>query len=379
MKRNDRVRMTICGLLLAVYLASDSVAQDFKSPEVLDDGRVTLRLRAPKAESVRVSIAGKNMELQRADDNLWTVTTEPLPAGIHDYSFNVDGTRMIDPSNRNVKKWFTLGSMVEIPGNPPLLTELQNVPHGTVTRLMYPSSTVGHQRPVIVYAPPGYQATQKPLPLLLLMHGFGDDETAWTEVGRAHMIADNLIAAGKIRPCLIAMPYGHPVPPPFGPRNERPKDYFTRNADLYETDVANELLPFLKSRFRISDDRNDRSVAGLSMGGGHAIYIGLRHLDEFSAIGAFSAAAPQADKEDLETSLPALFGSKTAAREIRNFWIPIGRDDFLLKRNDSFSELLTKQGVDHDYEITDGGHSWEVWRKYLPEFLQRSFPSDDSP
>lgn len=343
-------------------------AQEFRSPEVHADGSVSVRLKSKQAESVSVTIAGQKLDLVKGDEDVWLATTSPLPAGIHDYAFDVDGTRMIDPSNRNVKKWFTLASMVEVPGNPPLLTEFQNVPHGALHKHIYSSSSVGHSRPVIVYTPPGYDPTKADkYPLVVLLHGFGDDETAWTEVGKAHLIADNLIAQKKIKPCLIAMPYGHPVPPPFGKRSERPSDYWQKNNDLYEQDIVKDLLPYLESNFHIDSDRSARSIVGLSMGGGHAIHVGLRHVDKFSSIGAFSAAAPSGD---LSAVYPTIYGENPAANQLTNFWIPIGTDDFLLNANEEFTALLTKQSVRHTYTKTNGGHSWDVWRKYLPEFLE---------
>ncbi|MFY9254240.1 MAG: alpha/beta hydrolase-fold protein [Fuerstiella sp.] len=360
--------VSVCGL----FIMPEAIAQQFRSPEVHADRSVTLRFRSQSADVVKVSVAGQNLDLVKGDGHVWEATTKPLPAGIHDYMFDVDGTKVLDPSNRNVKKWFTLASMVEVPGTPPLLTEFQEVPHGVVQRLIYPSQTVGHSRPVIVYTPPDYDAkSDKTYPLVILMHGFGDDETAWTEVGRAHLIADNLLAQNKISGCVIAMPFGHPVLPPFG---KRPENYFVENNDLYEQDLTKDLLPFLESRFNVRTDAASRSIVGLSMGGGHAIDTGLKNLDKFSSIGAFSAAAPEADSEDLVSKYSGLFGSPPAANQLKHFWIPIGKQDFLLDRNRKFVELLTEKKVQHDFKLTDGGHSWDVWRVYLPEFLQMVVP-----
>ena len=361
--------------VLVLSVCSASRAQEFRSPEVHKDGSVTMRLRSRTAENVRVSIAGQTLDLAKGEGDVWSVTTPTLPPGIHDYSFNVDGTRMIDPSNRRVKKWFTLASMVEIPGTPPRLTEQTDVPHGVVQRLVYSSDSTGSARPVVVYTPPDYHLTERKYPLVLLLHGFGDDETAWTEVGRAHLIADNLIARQKIRPCVIAMPYGHPIPPPFGKRSERPANYFQDNNERYEQDIVKDLLPFLDTRFRVTDDSQQRSIVGLSMGGGHAIHVGLRHVNLFGAVGAFSAAAPQAERPALLEQYPSLAGEAPAANSLQHFWIPIGKSDFLLNRNRAFVKVLGEQGVQHRYVETDGAHSWYVWRKYLPEYLEMVLPA----
>lgn len=356
-------------VLICFALAmSQAAAQQFRSPEVHVDGSITLRLKSNSAQSIVASIGNTRLRLTRGKKDVWAGTSSPLAPGIHDYSFDVDGTRMIDPSNRNVKKWFTLASMVEIPGTPPLLTEFQDVPHGVVQRLVYPSKSVGHSRPVIVYTPPGYDATSdETYPLVILMHGFGDDETAWTDVGRVHNVTDNLLVGKQIQRCVIVMPYGHPVPPPFG---KRPEDYFLRNNELYERDVIGDLLPFIESNFKVRRDAASRSIVGLSMGGGHAIDVGLKNVDKFHSIGAFSAAAPQASKIDLAKTYPAMFGPNPTANQLGNFWIPIGKDDFLLERNQKLVAVLKQQGVRHDFKLTSGGHEWKLWRAYMAEFLQ---------
>ena len=365
--------MAISLILPALYM-SDAVAQRIRSPEVHADGTVTLRLKSKAAKQIIAEIAGEELLMRKGNQDIWSVTTGTLRAGIHDYSFDVDGTRMIDPSNRNVKKWFSLASMVEVPGTPPLVTELQDVPHGVVQRLIYSSETVGQSRPLMVYTPPGYDAAAKrTYPLVVLLHAFGDDETAWTEVGRAHMIADNMIAAHDVQKCVIAMPYGHPIPPPY---HDRPDDYFADNADLYEQDIITDLLPFLEKQFRLQTDVTNRSIVGLSMGGGHAIDTGLKNVDVFSAIGAFSAAAPELDTADLQRKYVSLTGLHPAANKLRHFWIPIGDEDFLLERNDNFTAQLSEAGVTHKYVKTTGGHEWKLWRKYFEQFLQMTVPAD---
>lgn len=363
----------LAALVMTLVPMSAVAAQEFRSPEVHDDRSVTFRLKSGAAKEVLANVDGSSLQLVKGEKDIWSVTTSPLAPGIHDYSFEVDGTRMIDPSNRNVKKWFTLASMVEIPGTPPLLTEFQNVPHGVVQQLIYTSKSVGHSRPVIVYTPPGYTPiSDETYPLIILMHGFGDDESAWTDVGRVHLIADNLLAAGKIKRCVIAMPYGHPVPPPFG---KRPENYFAENNDLYEKDITADLLPFLESEFKVRSNAEDRSIVGLSMGGGHAIDTGLKNIDKFSSIGAFSAAAPQAEKdgvpvENLAAKYPAMFGPNPSANKLQHFFIPIGDRDFLLDRNQQFVSILNEQGVRHEFKMTSGGHEWKLWRDYVAEFLQ---------
>ncbi|MBL8814420.1 MAG: hypothetical protein JNL58_00205 [Planctomyces sp.] len=364
-------------ILVAIAMVNNisvSFAQNLVSPQVHEDGSVTFRLRAPKAQQVDVTVGGQKLALAKSGNGIWEGSSKPLSPQIYDYTFNVDGTMMIDPSNRMVKKWLTMASMVEIPGNPPLITEVQKVPHGEIHRISYPSSVSPADRTAMVYTPPGYASSEgRVYPLLILMHGYGDDETAWTEVGRAHAIADNLIATSQIEPVVIVMPYGHPEPLNL---QERPDNYFIRNNELYERDVTECLLPFLEARYRIETNADRRAIAGLSMGGGHAIDIGLKNPQMFSSVAAFSAAVPQKNDQDLLAEYPSLGGTPPAANSFKSFWIPIGKDDFLLKGNEAFDAQLTKLGVVHQYELTDGGHDWKVWRDYLPKFLTMAFPKE---
>ena len=351
------------------FMVPPLFAQNLHSPEVHDDRRVTLRIKSSRATEVSALLGGQKIALSRNEMGIWEGTSEPLEPQIYDYRFEVDGTEVIDPSNRWVKKWLTLASLVEIPGTPPLLTEFTNVPHGSIHRVFYPSTSVGKARPVMVYTPPEYgiDPTRR-FPVVVLLHGYGDDETAWTEVGRAHLIADNLIAAKRIEPVIIAMPFGHPVPISL---SQRPPDYSERNNELFERDVMGDLLPFLEQRFAVQKDVAGRSIVGLSMGGGHAVDIGLRNANTFSSIGAFSAAVPELDQQTLLARYPALSGSEPTANRLKEFWIPIGEEDFLLGRNEEFHSRLKSIGIRHEFRKTSGGHEWKVWREYLPEFLER--------
>ncbi|HEV7280574.1 MAG TPA: alpha/beta hydrolase-fold protein [Pirellulaceae bacterium] len=367
--------LSVAACLMALAASSSTARAQVVSPEVREDGAVIFRVQlGENAKQASVNIGGKDRPLTKTDGNVWEATAENLAPGIHEYAFQVEGTRMIDPSNRWVKKWRTLASLVEIPANPPSLTERQDVPHGVVVHARYPSKSVGGDRPVALYLPPGYDPTEeRTYPLLLALHGFGDDETAWTEVGRAHLIADNLIAAGKIEPTIIAMPFGHPVP--IGDDSRR-GEYWQRNDSLVREDVMNDLLPFLETHVRVSQNPADRAVAGLSMGGGHALSIGLSNPEQFSAVAAFSAAAPQLETDELLAAFPSLRGPDASANRLKLLWIPIGESDFLLDRNRKFVAQLKEQGVTHVYRESPGGHEWGLWRAFLPEFLEQAFPKE---
>lgn len=337
------------------------------SPQVNSDRTVTFRLPSGDASEVLVRVAGKQRAMNLDANGVWSHTTEPLPPGLHDYTFLVDGVQVTDPHNRVVKKWLTCASMVEVLGEPAPLTQQQDVPHGNLHHHLYNSSTTGRPRNAIVYTPPGYEgSSSEKYPLLVLCHGFGDDETAWSEVGRMHQIMDNLISQKKIEPLVVVMPYGHPVPLV----NRWTEDYGASNSEAMVGDVVQDLLPMVSQRYRVMDAAEYHAIAGLSMGGGHAIEVGLRHPEVFQWVGAFSAATPQGD---LATEHRELLKHHQDGEDWRLFWIACGVDDFLLERNRKFNEQLNQFGIQHEYLETEGGHQWQVWRDYLPTFLSKIF------
>ena len=337
------------------------------SPQVNSDRSVTFRLPGGDASEVLVRVAGKQRRMNLDANGVWSHTTEPLPAGLHDYIFWVDGVQVTDPHNRVVKKWLTCASMVEVLGEPAPLTQQQAVPHGTLHHHLYDSSTTGGPRNAIVYTPPGYDSTSsEKYPLLVLCHGFGDDQTAWSEVGRMHQIVDNLISQGQIEPLVIVMPYGHPV----SLVNRWTEDYGASNSEAMVRDVVQDLLPMVSQHYRVTDAAKHRAIAGLSMGGGHAIEAGMRHPEVFQWVGAFSAATPQGD---LASEHKELLKHHQEGDSWRLIWIACGEDDFLLERNRKFNDQLNQVGIQHEYVETEGGHQWQVWRDYLPTFLSKIF------
>ena len=370
--RNQPILITLLVFLIMNMSPDDELRSQIVSPEVHPDRKVTFRLLAPNAEKVLVKgLVGQDAQpMQKGDRGIWEVTVGPLVPELHSYVFEVDGADLLDPSNRMVKKWLTCQNMVEVPGTPPLLHEQQSVPHGVVHHHLYPSKSADRQRGVYVYTPPGYDREHPDgYPLLVLLHGFGDDESAWLEVGRAHYIADNLLAAGTIQPLVIAMPYGHPLP------IERPRtfrnDYASRNIDAMDQDLQRDLMPLLERTYPITDSRMKRAIAGLSMGGGQSLTIGLRHLDQFAWIAGFSSATPSGD---LDQQFSHLVEDVARTNErLGLLWIGCGKDDFLIDRNRDFTTWLSDKGIDHTYRLTDGGHDWTVWRKYLAELLPLLF------
>jgi enterochelin esterase family protein len=334
------------------------------SPEVHSDRRVTFRIHAPQAKDVAFvgdwMTAGQRERMQRDSSGTWSTTLGPLAPSVYIYTFNVDGVAMADPVNPRIKlRARTSASMVDVPPDQPALWEARDVPHGSVEINWQKSTVLGDTRWIWVYTPPGYHSQPgRKYPVLYLFHGSNDIAGGWTLAGHANFIADNLIAAKRSAPMIIVMPFGHAVP--FG----SPRELQATNTAKFEEYVLKDVMPLVEAKYRVTQDRASRAVAGLSMGGGHSLTVGLKHTDLFSSIGAFSAAAP-AELGDLMT--PALNA------KLKNFWVGIGKDDFLLKRNREFVAQLNAKGVRNTYRETEGAHTYRVWRDYLGEFLPLLF------
>ena len=344
----------------------------FVSPEVHADGTVTFRLRAPKAEKVSViceGVAPQPTAMAKGADGVWSVTVGPIPPGIYDCLFDVDGLRITDPASPNVfgNRQGSRG-YVEVPGpaGHPRPDEWRDVAHGTVSMHWYTSKATGARRRVHVYSPPGYsQETAKRYPVLYLLHGSGDNDSHWTLLGRANVIADNLLADGRAVPMLIVMPDGHVA----DRSREREAGNWNRGRDLFEKDLLQSVLPLVETNYRVLADAPHRGIVGLSMGGGQSIGVGLGHLDQFAWVGAFSAAVSGADPV-----LAKLRSDPAAANQkLKLLWIGIGKDDFLRTRNQEFVKALEDLKIHHSYQETAGTHAWGVWRGYLAQFLPLLF------
>ncbi len=315
------------------------------SPEVHADRRVTFRFKSAAASRVAVQgIAGLDAQpLAKGQGDVWEVTVGPLEPELYSYVFVVDGSVVTDPQNRLVKKWLSLNSMFLVPGDPPLLHEQQAVPHGVVHHHIYHSQANNSERGVYIYTPPDYQVdAPKKYPLLILMHGYGDDESAWLEVGRTNFIVDNLIGQEKIQPLIVAMPYGHPLPIELRTAFDQ---YADRNMVLMERDVLQDLIPYVSKQYRLKKGREYRAIVGLSMGGGQSLTIGLSNLEQFAWIGGFSSAAPQGTLDEQYASL--LADVPATNQRIELLWIGCGKGDFLLQRNQAFVDWLAQRGRAH--------------------------------
>jgi len=276
----------------------------------------------------------------------------------------VDGLSMIDPGNPAIKPMRQpRTSILHLPGQPPLIHDFQDVPHGVVRTHAYWSKPLGQLREVCVYTPPQYdQKSSARYPVLYLQHGSGDNHATWVVHGKAHWILDNLIAQDRCQPMIMVMMDGHAVPP-----GTRPPGALS-NTEAFGADLLQVVLPLVEKQYRVKPTPAHRALVGLSMGGGQALSIGLTHLDTFAWVGGFSSAAPTNNVLDGFLAQPEL-----ANRKLKLFWIGCGQDDFLLKRNQDFIAQLRERHIRHDWRLTEGDHSWPVWRRYLAELAPRLF------
>lgn len=342
-------------------------ARSILSPEVLPDRRVVFRLDAPKAEEAAVSAdwmkSGSVERMSRDAAGIWTITLGPLEPGIYIYEFKVDGMSIADPVNPRVKlRARTSASLLEVPGAPAEIWEARDVPHGKVEVNFHRAATLdGAMREVWVYTPPGYERGSRRYPVLYLLHGNNDTPAGWTMVGRAHFTLDNLLAEKRARPMIVVMPFGHALP--FaGPRQG--------NTEAFERYLLQEVAPLIEGKYRVARGQENRAIAGFSMGGEHALHIGLRHLDKFSAIGAMSPAVRRDFEERYSTPLS---NAETTNRKLNLLWIACGKDDFLFQASSELAALLTRHGIEHTYLPTDGAHTYNVWRGYFAQFAPLLF------
>jgi enterochelin esterase family protein len=263
--------------------------------------------------------------------------------------------------------------MVHVPGPASLPWELNDVPHGVIHHHFYRSVVVGDNHDFYVYTPPGYDPCAKQLyPVLCLLHGYSDDARAWTVVGRANVILDNLIARGKAKPMIVVMPLGYGAPEmlSLGFRAFDDNALRQRNFDNFREALLKEVIPQVEKDYRLSPDRNSWAIAGLSMGGSESLLTGLNALDRFAWIGAFSSGGLS---EDFPADFPGLDSKANA--QLRLLWIACGTEDFLIDMNRKVREWLTSKGIRHTDVETPGAHTWMVWRRNLATFAPLLFQS----
>lgn len=369
-------------LLLSLALAGLAMAQQTKtapppaallSPEVNADGSVTFRFRAPNAVDVKLDREGTEpVAMQKDEQGVWSVTTAPLSPDYYGYSIFVDGVRSLDPSNhRLTPNLLNTSNAVHVPGPLSLPWELNDVPHGEIHHHFYKSAVADDDRDYYVYTPPGYDpAAKKTYPVLYLLHGFSDDASGWTAVGRANVILDNLIAQGKAKPMIVVMPLGYGTMQfvELGWNAWSHTELRDLNFKKFGEALLTEVMPQVETEYRIAKDRNSRAIAGLSMGGSESLLTGLNNLDKFSWVGAFSSGGIP---EDFQKDFPSL--DAKANQQLHLLWIACGTEDRLITINRSLRGWLKTKDVKVTAIETPGMHTWMVWRRNLAEFAPLLF------
>ena len=343
---------------------------------LVTDRRVTFRLRAAEAKAVTVSgDFGPEAVLSRDAEGIWSATVGPLQPDVYVYYFIVDGVRLPDPANPQVKIGYvpsTTTSIVNVPGDVPAFYDVQDVPHGEMRTLLYKSRSNEVVRELNVYLPPGYDASARQrYPVLYLLHGFANDHHSWHRYGRANDILDNLLATKAIRPFIVVMPLGYGGAAVNGDGTGIPPTgagAFGGDFALYERDILEDVIPLIDGKYRTLANRENRAIIGFSMGGMQAGRFGLGHLDTFTYVGIMSAGLignPASAAADPDPIAPLAANAAAANKQLKLLWIACGLEDTAMAGARSTHEALQKAGIQHVFLETEGAHHWRVWRRYL--------------
>lgn len=388
------LKIALAAMLAAAMIAPTALAQtavpavveDFRPstlnqpgqsyPQVNSQGFVRFKITAPEAKSVKVSLGlgGRGgTVLAKAADGSWTGTSEgPLDPGFHYYHLTVDGGTFNDPGTLNFYGSTRWESGIEIPADDADFYALKAVPHGRVEQILFPSPSTQTQRRAFVYTPPGYDAG-KPTryPVLYLQHGWGEDETAWSNQGHANLIMDNLIASGRARPFIIVMTYGMTN----DIRPGSPGGLASFDIKPFQTVLVNELIPYVDTHLRTLADQRHRAMAGLSMGGFETKLIAPKNLDTFAYIGLLSGGTMSLDDVDKTPGYRervkltfVSFGSRELDGGRTG---PPGGPRVDPRAN---ADALKKAGINSVFYVSPGtGHEFLSWRRSLRELAPLLF------
>jgi enterochelin esterase family protein len=349
------------------------------SPEVLPDHRVIFRIRAPQASAVTVSgdWAGTSgpAKLEKDDKGVWSVTVGPLVPDFYSYVFNVDGAKTVDPQNAMIKQGITsLDSLFLVPGEEAAFEETKNVPHGDIRLVWYPSTSLGQQRRMHVYTPPGYDTSSERYPVFYLLHGGGDEDSGWSTVGRAGFILDNLLAAGKTKPMIVVMPNGSMPRRTSAGNGPGVPSGMVAAQEWFTNELLKDIVPFVEKQLRALPGAENRALAGLSMGGGQTLRVVTTHPNQFAYVGVWSAGMRGGAGEFEKQNAAFLEHPDKVNNLVKLFSISVGDKDTLAHTGSkNLSELLTKHGIKNELHVSGGGHTWINWRHYLKELAPRLF------
>jgi enterochelin esterase-like enzyme len=344
------------------------------SPEVASGGRVTFRVYAPTAKTVKLDAEMLPLlttsPLSRRDDGVWSLSVEAVPPGTYRYNFIIDDVGTVDPKNPNTSSTqTTVKSLMHVSGPGSEFEDALSVPHGAVAEVYYNSSVFGERR-MHVYTPPGYERGSTRYPVLYLLHGGGDADASWSTVGRAGFILDNLIAAGKAKAMIIIMPAGH-VPSSDGKPNGLAAMGPDAAGDPFTKDLLDSIVPYVDSHYRTAAGVQQRALAGLSMGGVQTLNIGLAHPEVFSQLGIFSSGWFPDVRQQFESRHSADL-DRDASR-LRLLWVAYGEADIARSNSEAMLQMFDRHQLKYHSEMTPGGHTWFNWRHDLNEFAPLLF------
>ena len=330
------------------------------SPDVQADNSIIFRYFSKTAREVKLSgeFLKEPIALTKDTSGIWSVTVPPVTPDVYPYNFTVDGVGVADANNSFIfaNERFKR-SIVEVKGNKPLVHSLQNVPHGKISYHYYNSATLKTNRQLLVYTPPNFDASGKTkYSVLYLIHGGSDTEETWTKVGKANLIADNLIAQGKAKPMIIVMPYGNVRPAPMPD--------FTK-------DVINDIIPFIEANYPAETKSLGRAVAGFSVGGGQTLNIGLTNTDKFAYICSY---APYTTTDEFKKNFTDYQpDAEKINKQLKLFTVSVGTEDFLYESVKGNLKMFEEKGIKVKPYIVSGGHTWMNCKQYLATTLQEIF------
>jgi len=400
LKEVKRFRM-LSSLILVLFLVSNaSFAQEIGrterivSPEFTADNAIYFRIKAPQAKSVQLSgnwmqmvsngdqgMTRKLTDLTQGEDGVWSVKVEGLEPELYGYTFLVDGVSILDPSNFKIARdgTFRTESLLEVEGGQASLYYPKTGPKGSTHHIWYDSPTLNLTRRMIVYTPPGYEKSTERYPVLYLLHGGGGDEEAWSTLGVAPTILDNLITSGKAESMIVVMTNGNPtqaaaftVSPKIDVSNSSVGGMANK---MFEKSLVNDVIPYVESNFRVKANKENRALTGLSMGGLQTMNTSFDHPELFNYIGVMSMGFADLSRFGIEVDhskrkeqIQALKKENPAL-----YWIACGEDDFLYESVVTMRKELDSEKFNYVYRESPGGHTWKNWRIYLSEFTPMLF------
>ena len=335
-------------------------------PQILADKKVIFKTKAPLATKVQVDL-GRKYDMTKDSEGFWNVTTDTISQGFHYYSLLIDGVAVADPASQTFYGMGRMASGIEISSSTGGYYALRDVPHGDIRIKKYFSKTTNSWRQMYVYTPPGYDlTTTETYPILYILHGGGEDESGWSKQGKTDLIIDNLIAAKKIQPMLVIMPDA----------NTGASAFDESGLIKFELELNNMIIPFVEKNYRVKTDANSRALAGLSMGGIHTLYTGIKHSDKFSYLGVFSSGWIIPNQNEIANKQYTYLkdNTNTINKNLKQFWISMGgKEDIAYKNCQLMLSKFDEMKINYTYSEYPGGHTWPVWRNNLYNFAQLLF------